>query len=72
MSEKSRWEKRKVDCEETGEEANLLIEYRKTGKKGKKEEVGGVSCDNPQLTDYDGDDCEWTCIDEIEREKKEG
>jgi hypothetical protein len=64
MSGKSRWEKKKVGCDGSDRENELLIEWRKT--EGGKEEIGSVSCDDPKLTDYDGGDCDWTCIDGIE------
>jgi len=68
MAGKSRWEKKKVDCEESERENELLVEWRES-EDGKKE-LGSVSCDDPKLTDYDGGGCDWTCVDEIEGGKK--
>ena len=70
MSGTAKWEKKKGDCDESGRENDLLVEWRET-EDGKKE-LGGVSCDDPKLTDYDGEECDWTCVDEIEGGKKPG
>ena len=64
MGKKSRWERRRIACKETGIETNLLIEWR--DEEG-KEVLKGVSCDNPRLQDLDNRDCKWTCWEGLSR-----
>ena len=67
MSEKSKWMKSKIKCDETQREANLLIEVCK--EKG-KEVVKSVSCDNPRLADLNNWDCKWSCWNKALKRKK--
>ena len=67
MSEERRWSRLQVKCRETERKTNLLVEW---GKKDGKDFVNGITCDNPELADYGGRECEWSCWDEVSGKKK--
>jgi hypothetical protein len=67
MEEKSRWGLRHMKCPEEKGKAQLLLEWKV--QKGKKV-LQSVSCDNPQLIDYSGTDCQWLCLKKISPKKK--
>ena len=56
-----------MNCPEEKRKAQLLLEWKV--QKGKKV-LKSVSCDNPQLTDYSGMDCQWLCLKKISPKKK--
>ena len=61
---KLKWEKCHVKCPEQKGEADLLLEWSmETGTKI----LIGASCNNPKLLDLSGEDCEWSCWDEVSR-----
>jgi hypothetical protein len=62
MSEKPRWETRRLTCPEGDYTAELLIEWREVGG---RPTVQSVSCNNPKLRGLDNWDCRWTCLDEL-------
>ncbi|NIO10731.1 MAG: hypothetical protein GTO40_23115 [Deltaproteobacteria bacterium] len=67
MAEKSRWVTRQIECPEERGKSELLVELR---NESGKEVVNAISCDNPYLQDIDGGDCEWSCWQEVSKEKE--
>jgi len=67
MSEKSKWAIRQMRCPEEKGKTELLIEWKV--EKGKKV-LHSISCDNPQLMDYSGADCQWLCMKRISAKKR--
>ncbi len=67
MVRESRWMLHRLTCPEGRGETELLLEWR---LQGKGEELRGVSCKNPRLRDLSGEECRWSCWEEIIREKK--
>jgi hypothetical protein len=62
MSKQSRWVRRNIECPEGKGEHDLLIaSHDESGK----EVVKAISCDNPDLEDFAGGDCEWSCWEEV-------
>jgi hypothetical protein len=55
-----------MECPEGRGKASLLVEWRV--EKGKKV-LHSISCNNPLLMDYSGQDCQWLCWDKISRKK---
>lgn len=66
MVGKSRRVIRQMECPEGMGKASLLIEWRI--ERGKKV-LYSISCNNPLLMDYSGQDCHWLCWDRISRRK---
>ena len=62
MGGQSRWVRRNIECPEGKGEQDLLIELH--DDRG-IEVVRAISCDNPLLEDFAGDDCEWSCWEEV-------
>ena len=62
MGEQSRWVRRQIECPEGKGEHDLLIALH---DEGGKEVVRAISCDNPDLEDFAGGDCEWSCWEEV-------
>jgi hypothetical protein len=46
---------------------SLLVEWETD--KGKKV-LRSISCDNPALADYSGEDCDWQCWEKVSRDKQ--
>ena len=67
MKGKSRWVTRKMKCPEGRGEASLLVEWHT--EKGVKL-LRSVSCDNPQLMDYGGEDCAWQCEKKLSKDRE--
>ncbi len=67
MSEKSQWTLRHMKCPEEKGKAQLLLEWKV--QRGKKV-LHSISCDNPQLMEYSGMDCQWLCMKKISPKKK--
>lgn len=67
MKGTSRWEKCRVKCPEEEIDIELLLEWRQEG--GKKV-LNSISCNNPKLMDLKPEDCQWSCWEEIEKEKR--
>ena len=67
MGEKGRRVIRQMECPEGRGKTSVLVEWRID--KGKKV-LNSVSCNNPLLMDYSGQDCQWLCWERISREKK--
>ena len=66
MQQKSRWEKCRVECPEEKMNTELLLEWR---EEGDKKTLNSVSCKNPKLMNLKPEDCQWSCWEEIEKEK---
>lgn len=64
MGEKSSWVRLRMKCPEKDCEASLLVEWRNEG--GKKI-LNGIVCDNEELRDLCGKDCEWFCWEEVSK-----
>jgi len=62
MGEQSRWAKRRMKCPEGMGESDLLLEW--CGESG-EEVLNSISCDNLQLKDLSGRDCQWSCWEGI-------
>lgn len=62
MGERSRWVVRRMKCPEERGETRVLLEWG--AEKGKKV-LRSISCSNPILTHYSGEDCEWRCIERL-------
>jgi hypothetical protein len=62
MRQQSRWAKRLMKCPEGRGESALLVEWR---LKKDGEVVNSVSCNNLQLIDLSGRDCQWSCWEKI-------
>ena len=67
MADKSRRVIRQMECPEGRGKATLLAEWRV--EKGKKI-LRSISCNNPRLMDYSGEDCQWLCWDKVSRGKR--
>ncbi len=67
MKETSKWSIREMECPEVKCKTELLIEWKV--EKGKKV-LNSISCDNPRLLDYSGEDCHWLCLEKISGKKK--
>ena len=67
MKQGSKWSIRQMPCPEARGKAELLLEWKV--EKGKKV-LHSISCDNPQLMDYSGMDCQWYCLEKISGKKK--
>ncbi len=59
---KSIWKKCHIKCPEQRGDADLFLEW--SIEKGRKI-LRSASCNNEQLLDLSGKDCEWSCWDEI-------
>jgi hypothetical protein len=66
MKQASNWSVRQRKCPEGRGEAALLLEWKV--QKGRKI-LHSVSCDNPQLANYSGTDCQWRCMEKISDKK---
>ena len=67
MKQASKWSIRKKQCPEGRGKTDLLLEWKV--EKGRKV-LHSVCCDNPQLADYSGMDCQWACLELISGKKK--
>ena len=67
MKPTPKWNVRQMKCPEGKGQAGLLLEWKV--EKGKKI-LCSISCDNPQLSDYSGVDCQWLCLGKISGPKK--
>ena len=67
MTEETKWEKCQITCPEAKVEAELLVEWR---KKDGKLVANSVSCNNSKLMDMKPADCEWSCWEEVEKNRK--
>jgi hypothetical protein len=67
MADRTRRVIRKIACPEGKGETSLLVEWET--EKGRKK-LRSVSCDNPKLMDYSGEDCDWQCWERISKEKQ--
>ncbi len=67
MRQQSRWVRRFMKCPEGRDESELLLEWRL--EKG-GEILNSVSCNNLQLMDLSGSDCQWSCWETISRKEK--
>jgi len=64
MADKTRRVIRKIACPEGKGKASLLVEWEVD--KGRKS-LRSISCDNPILMDYSGEDCGWQCWEKISK-----
>ena len=65
MGKHSRWTRRRIECPEGRGSHELLFELHDDAGK----EVGrAISCDNPNLEDFTGGDCEWSCWEAVSEE----
>ena len=55
---------RQIACPEGQGKPSLLVEWET--EKGRKV-LRSISCDNPTLADYSGEDCGWQCWEKISR-----
>jgi hypothetical protein len=67
MAEKSQWVLRHMKCPGEKGKAELLLEWKV--QRGRKV-LHSISCNNPQLMDYSGADCQWHCLQKISPKKK--
>lgn len=58
---------RQLECPEGKGKPSLLVEWETD--KGKKV-LRSISCDNPALADYSGEDCGWQCWEKVSRNKQ--
>lgn len=58
---------RKIECPEDKGKASLLVEWET--EKGRKI-LRSVSCNNPALMDYSGENCRWQCWERISKENR--
>ena len=68
MGKYSRWVRRQIECPEGRGKHELLVELH---DEAGKEVVKAISCDNPHLEDFAGDDCECSCWEEVAEEQKQ-
>lgn len=66
MADESRWMRHRLTCPEGRGQTELLLEWR---GRGKEEILTGISCKNPRLLDLSATECQWSCWEEIIREK---
>jgi hypothetical protein len=66
MKQISKWNTRQMKCPEGRGKTELLLEWKI--EKGKKI-LQSISCDNPQLADYSGVECQWCCFEKVSRKK---
>ena len=59
---RSIWEKYHIKCPEQRGEADLFLEW--SLESGSRKLIS-ASCNNEQLLDLSGKDCEWSCWDTI-------
>ena len=62
----TKWLKHNFECPEGKGQADLLSAWRVDYG---IEVLIGVSCNNPQLKEQGGEDCQWSCLKEIEEKK---
>jgi hypothetical protein len=62
VSQQSKRVRMAMRCPEGRGETRLLTEWQVQGEEAA---LNGVSCSNPQLKDYDGGDCQWSCWEKI-------
>ena len=62
MAELTRWVKQTMKCPEGRGETQVFMEWL---NQGGKQVLNSISCDNPQLRDLSGSDCQWSCWEEI-------
>jgi hypothetical protein len=55
-----------MKCPEGRGKTELLLEWKI--EKGRKI-LQSISCDNPQLADYSGAECQWCCFEKISAKK---
>jgi hypothetical protein len=67
VRQQSRWARRLIKCPEGRGESALFVEWR-LEKDG--EVVNSVSCNNLQLIDLSGSDCQWSCWEKISLDKR--
>ena len=67
MMQETRWIKYKMECPEGMGTADLFSEWR-VKKNG--DVLNGICCDNLELKDLSGSDCQWSCWEEVEKTEK--
>jgi hypothetical protein len=67
MEKQYRWVKRAIKCPEGRGESGLFLEWR---VEGGEEILNSISCNNPELRDLSGRDCEWSCWERVSPEKE--
>ncbi|MHC4105190.1 MAG: hypothetical protein ACYSR9_09630 [Planctomycetota bacterium] len=55
-----------IKCPERNDKAELLSEWR---TENGQEILNGIHCNNAQLRDLSGTDCQWSCWKQISRAK---
>jgi hypothetical protein len=60
MEGKSRWVTRTMNCPDAAKTCAVLLEWR--SYKGKKL-LRSLTCSDPRLTHYSGEECEWHCLE---------
>ncbi len=68
MGGKSRWISRQMQCPEGKGVSSLLLEWQ--NERGRKV-LNSISCDNPKLMAYSGEDCQWHCLEKIAPQTKQ-
>jgi len=67
MAEESMWQKHTIDCPEGKGTAELVSAWRVDDG---VEVLVGVSCNNQELKDPAGKNCQWSCWDQVAKEAK--
>jgi hypothetical protein len=62
MERQSKWTKHDMKCPEGKGESRLLLEWR---MKSGQDVLVSIYCNNPELSDLSGGDCQWSCWEEI-------
>ena len=60
----TKWKREQITCPEGRGQAELLAEWRVEGEEAA---LTGMSCQNPQLRDLSGEDCQWSCWERVEK-----
>ena len=66
MTQHPKYVRQEIECPEKGEKTKLLSEWRTDND---QEILNGIRCNNSQLKDLSGADCQWSCWEQISRAK---
>ena len=66
MAQHTKYVRHEIKCPESKDKTELLSEWR---TEDGQEILNGIRCDNPQLRDLSGADCQWSCWEHISRVK---
>jgi len=66
MAQDPKYFRHEINCPEKDDTVQLLSEWR---TEDGQEILNGIGCNNSQLKDLSGADCQWSCWEQISRAK---